>query len=55
MLRSCKSATSLEVRRANQVRLMSFNPNYPPLEFERSDFRFIYPVAVQVRYYNRMS
>ena len=41
--------------RANKVRLMSFNTQYPPLEFDLSDFRFIYPVAVQVRYYNRKS
>ena len=41
--------------RGNKVRLASFNPLYPPLEFELTDFRFIYPVAVQVRYYSRES
>ena len=33
----------------NKVRLVSFNPDYPPIEFELSDFRFIYPVVNLVR------
>ncbi len=28
-----------------KVRLVSVNPDYPPLEFNLSDFRFIYPVV----------
>jgi SOS-response transcriptional repressor LexA len=37
--------------RGNKVRLVSFNPDYPPMEFELSDFRFIYPVVNLVRIY----
>ena len=29
----------------NKVRLVSLNPEYPPLEFDLSDFSFIYPVV----------
>jgi SOS-response transcriptional repressor LexA len=39
--------------RAEKVRLTSLNPEYPPLEFELSDFRFIYPVVNLVRIYKR--
>jgi phage repressor protein C with HTH and peptisase S24 domain len=31
--------------RGEKVRLVSFNPDYPPLEFELKDFRFIYPIV----------
>jgi len=35
----------LHGERATKVRLVSLNTEYPPLEFERSDFSFIYPVV----------
>lgn len=38
-----------------QVRLVSFNSDYPPLEFELSDFRFIYPVVNLVRVYKHIN
>ena len=36
-----------------KVRLLSLNPNYPPLEFKLADFRFIYPVVNLIRVYKR--
>lgn len=41
--------------KGNLVRLVSFNPDYPPLEFERGDFRFIYPVVNLVRIYKHVN
>lgn len=39
--------------KGDNVRLVSFDPEYPPLEFDRSDFRFIYPVVNLVRAFRR--
>ncbi len=32
------------------IRLISFNPNYPAMEFKKSDLRFVQPVFSIVRY-----
>lgn len=37
----------------DQVRLTSFNPAYPPLEYPKQAFRFIHPMRSMVRYRRR--
>lgn len=38
---------------ADMVRLTSFNPAYPPLEYPRAAFRFLHPMHSMVRRFRR--